>query len=131
MEIPGEHYCQPNWADFDEYPWTRCNETCYDDNNEPREFEQDKPESCGTQHMECQFPFIYNGKTYDSCTNSIILEYPYGSFKGEDYDDFDDRTGESFSWCATEVLASGEMQEGKWGICDPETCDISAPDYEF
>ena len=99
--------------------------------SDPIEFEQGVALGCGPKPTVCKFPFIYRGIEYNSCTSAIILEYPYGSFKDVHYDDFDIRTEESFSWCATEVLNNGEMQEGKWGICDPETCDISAPDYEF
>ena len=87
------------------------------------EFEQDRPEDCGTQPMKCRFPFYYKGVKYDSCTKELLLEYPYGDFIDVNYDDFDGRTEETFSWCATQVnLPSEEMQEGKWGICNPDTC---------
>jgi len=123
-DILDEHYCQPILPSYriEEYPWHRCNDSCYDSQNEPMEFDQENPGDCGTKPMECQFPFFYKGTKYDSCTNDLLLEYPYGDFIDVNYDDFDGRTEETFYWCATQVLSDQTMQEGKWGICNPETC---------
>ena len=37
--------------------------------------------------------------------------------------DYDDKTKESFMWCATSTNFDGSMKKGKWGRCDEATCD--------
>ena len=44
----------------------------------------------------CQFPFIFKGKTYTTCTN----------------------VEEDFYWCSTETNDNREHQSGEWGKCD-------------
>ena len=51
---------------------------------------------CLTKHgAPCKFPFIFEGKTYNQCT-----DYKFGFF-----------------WCATEVDITLEMVENQIGIC--------------
>ena len=44
----------------------------------------------------CKFPFIYNSKTYTTCTN----------------------VEEDFYWCSTDVYGGGGHVGGEWGKCD-------------
>ena len=50
---------------------------------------------------KCKFPFIFASETYNECTNDGGI----GDF-----------------WCATDLDGSGEMINGKWGICSDD-CD--------
>ena len=51
---------------------------------------------CLTKHgAPCKFPFIFEGKTYNQCT-----DYKFGFF-----------------WCATEVDITLEMVDNQIGIC--------------
>ena len=49
----------------------------------------------------CVFPFEYKGKVYLKCTS--------------------DHSSNNREWCGTEVKASGEVVDGKWGDCDKES----------
>eukprot|EP01060_Flectonema_neradi_P032073 TRINITY_DN5030_c1_g4_i1.p1 TRINITY_DN5030_c1_g4~~TRINITY_DN5030_c1_g4_i1.p1 ORF type:complete len:6131 (+),score=1457.99 TRINITY_DN5030_c1_g4_i1:115-18507(+) len=49
--------------------------------------------------VQCQFPFIYEGRTFSSCTN-------YPSFTGE-------------KWCSTRTNASNHHIDGFTGFCEP------------
>ena len=52
------------------------------------------------RNVPCQFPFIFNGKTYDACT---------------DVQDSDGRF-----WCSTKVDRSGKHISDNWGYCSDE-----------
>lgn len=78
--------------------------------------------------VECQFPFKYQGETYNKCT----LGDSDGSGDGsdgddEDYGDLGSGCGE-FWWCATELAEDGTMIDGQWGICDLDSCTDDAVD---
>ena len=55
---------------------------------------------CKTAASPCQFPFIWNGTTYTSCT----------------------RDGSEFDWCALEVDSERVVVDRRWGSCDMSTC---------
>eukprot|EP00808_Paulinella_micropora_P011002 g68836.t1 len=86
----------------------------------------DGPAACLTNEgprpgQPCRFPFKYLGVVYDECT---LTESPK-------------------LWCATSVLASGELDGDEWGFCgacetgagkvaaDSETPTTGAPDSEL
>ena len=66
---------------------------------------------CAAEVRQCIFPFTFNDKEYTECTNDLLFES-------------DDRTKESFWWCATSTNDNGSMKNGKWGRCDEATCNI-------
>ena len=68
---------------------------------------------CTAEVRECKFPFSFNDKEYTECTNDLLF-----------ISDYDDRTEESFKWCATSTNSDGSMKKGKWGRCDEATCNI-------
>ena len=52
----------------------------------------------------CHFPFIYDGVTFTSCAQSLILEInPLNQ-----------------TWCATKVDSSGVMVVNQWAYCRDE-----------
>lgn len=51
--------------------------------------------------MRCFFPFIYKGVMYRTCTK--------------------DHSDNGEQWCATSVTRDGEVLDGDWGDCDPDT----------
>ena len=53
--------------------------------------------------MKCKFPFIFAAQKYDTCTDDLGVQIAEGDF-----------------WCATDLNGSGEMIDGKWGICSNE-----------
>ena len=55
---------------------------------------------CKTAASPCQFPFVWNGTTYTSCTSD----------------------GSEFAWCALEVDSERGVVGRKWGSCDLATC---------
>ena len=55
---------------------------------------------CKTTASPCQFPFVWNGTTYTSCTSD----------------------GSEFAWCALEVDSERVVVGRKWGSCDLATC---------
>ena len=55
---------------------------------------------CKTTASQCQFPFVWNGTTYTSCTSD----------------------GSEFAWCALEVDSERGVVGRKWGSCDLATC---------
>ena len=67
---------------------------------------------CAAEVRQCKFPFTFNDKNYTTCTNDLLFP-----------SDSDDRTEESFWWCATSTNSDGSMKKGKWGRCDEATCD--------
>ena len=78
---------------------------------EPKEY--DDKTGCSAVASECKFPFKFNDKEYNECTNDVIFE-----------DEDNLKTKEDFHWCATSVNNDRRMKKGKWGICDPRTCDL-------
>ena len=48
-------------------------------------------------NKKCVFPFMYEGKTFTSCTTYKNKGTP---------------------WCATEVSSKGKYLKNKWGVCD-------------
>ena len=71
---------------------------------------------CTAEVRECKFPFTFNDKEYTECTKDLLFE-----------SDYDDKTEESFWWCATSTNSDGSMKKGKWGRCDEATCIIGVP----
>ena len=57
---------------------------------------------CKTAASPCQFPFVWNGTTYTSCT----------------------RDGIEFDWCALEVDSERVVVDRRWGSCDMSTCTL-------
>ena len=115
-----KYFCQTD--DVSGKPTGECDENCFE-NDEPKKFQGIEATTllllsgCKTRPSECQFPFEYRGKTYHHCTDTLI-------------DDGSETTRESFRWCATQTDTNGRMVEGKWGVCDLETCrpeDDSSP----
>ena len=78
---------------------------------EPKEY--DDKTGCSAVASKCKFPFKFNDKEYNECTNDVIFE-----------DEDNLKTKEDFHWCATSVNNDRRMKKGKWGICDPRTCDL-------
>ena len=112
-EEGSKYFCQfsPEGFNQETKPTGECNEYCLE--NGPEIWST----FCKTRPSECQFPFEYRGKTYHHCTDTLI-------------DDGSETTRESFRWCATQTDTNGRMVEGKWGVCDLETCrleDESSP----
>ena len=66
---------------------------------------------CAAEVRQCKFPFTFNDKEYTECTNDLLF-----------VSDYDDKTEESFKWCATSTNSDGSMKKGKWGRCDEATC---------
>ena len=56
----------------------------------------------------CVFPFSYKGKSYVRCTS--------------------DHSTNNAEWCATEVKPNGEVVNGKWGDCNPDSVVCLRPD---
>eukprot|EP00090_Calanus_glacialis_P012621 TRINITY_DN21223_c0_g1_i6.p1 TRINITY_DN21223_c0_g1~~TRINITY_DN21223_c0_g1_i6.p1 ORF type:complete len:399 (-),score=107.26 TRINITY_DN21223_c0_g1_i6:610-1806(-) len=80
-----------------------CNGGCFqEDGVTPIIFEEDDAMAffCKTAASPCQFPFIWNGTTYTSCT----------------------RDGSEFLWCALEVDSERVVVDRRWGSCDMSTC---------
>ena len=72
---------------------------------------------CAAEVRQCKFPFTFNDKEYTNCTNDLLFP-----------SDSNDRTEESFKWCATSTNSDGSMKKGKWGRCDEATCKWEGPD---
>merc|ERR1711953_988057 len=89
-------------------PWVLCSEDCFVGSN-PKNYTETT--GCAAKVRQCKFPFIFNDKEYTECTNDLLFE-----------SDYDDRTEESFKWCATSTNSDGSMKKGKWGRCDEATC---------
>ena len=53
---------------------------------------------CGVYNKNCQFPFIYEGVTYNECTTVDNVLTP---------------------WCSTLVTNTGQHVSGHWGNCAP------------
>ena len=57
------------------------------------------------EYGPCVFPFTYEGKSYEKCTEECTFNC------------------EGNPWCAYEVDASGVMTSGKWWYCeDTQEC---------
>merc|ERR1712062_759899 len=89
-------------------PWVLCSEDCFV-GSDPKNFTETT--GCTAEVRECKFPFTFNDKEYTECTNDLLFT-----------SDYDDRTEESFKWCATSTNSDGTMKKGKWGRCDQATC---------
>ena len=71
---------------------------------------------CAAEVRQCKFPFTFNDREYTECTNDLLF-----------VSDYDDKTEESFKWCATSTNSDGSMKKGKWGRCDKATCKREIP----
>ena len=71
---------------------------------------------CAAEVRQCKLPFTFNDKNYTTCTNDLLFP-----------SDSDDRTEESFWWCATSTNSDGSMKKGKWGRCDEASCKWESP----
>ena len=74
---------------------------------------------CTAEVRQCKFPFTFNDKEYAYCTNDLLFP-----------SDSNDRTEESFKWCATSTNSDGSMKKGKWARCDEATCKWEGPSSE-
>ena len=106
VSTSSEHYCysQVETRGEERHVYGVCNEHCYqDDGVTPENFEDNDMMAvfCKTKPSQCQFPFIWKGKTYTECTTD---------------------GGAGFSWCALEVDQEGHLVSNRWGMCDLSTC---------
>lgn len=96
------HYCHSQVGT--RHVYGLCNGGCYEDEEKvfPIQFEVEDAMAffCKTAASPCQFPFVWNGVTYTSCTNE----------------------GSEFPWCAVEVGQDRELVGNRWGSCDMSTC---------
>jgi hypothetical protein len=97
------YYCKSQLGD--KYVTGICNGGCFDEDNYPYEFNSSFTSAmsffCKTSQSQCQFPFIWNNKEYNSCT----------------------RDGDSpFDWCALEVDENRNLYKNRWAKCDMATC---------
>merc|ERR1711988_966587 len=95
-------------------PWVLCSKDCFVGSN-PKNYTETT--GCAAKVRQCKFPFVFNDKEYTECTNDLLFA-----------SDYDDRTEESFKWCATSTNSDGSMKKGKWGRCDEATCKRESQD---
>lgn len=99
------HYCHSQVGN--RHVYGLCNGGCYEDEEKvfPIQFEVEDAMAffCKTAASPCQFPFVWNGVTYTSCTSE----------------------GSEFPWCAVEVGQDRELVGNRWGSCDMSTCSSS------
>jgi len=97
------YYCHSQVQDS--YVYGACSPDCFGDDGSPTEYEAGDPMAtlfpCKTEASPCQFPFLWEGVEYTSCTTE----------------------GTTFPWCALEVdPLSREMLGSRWGKCDMSSC---------
>ena len=63
-------------------------------------------------NTECQFPFKFEGETFDECTDRSIGN-DCAEYGCDDEDSLELGSGDF--WCATETSEDGIMVNGKWG----------------
>jgi len=111
---PDDHYfCNPKMEGHSEIdgskPWAKCDvNTCFA-GGEPKEFGS-SDERCKIEVKKCLLPFMHNGKRYDKCTDDLIDP------------NNQDRTKESFKWCATLLNPDGTMKQDRWAVCNEASC---------
>ena len=123
-QYDSEYFCEftPEGYEPDDVsgkPTGLCSDSCFNETGHPKVFQggdnmdiiQLTLSGCKTRPSECKFPFKYEGETYHHCTDTLID----GSTSIE---------RESFLWCATQVDTNGNMVDGRWGVCDLETCKL-------
>lgn len=100
-----EHYCHVEIGK--KYVQGVCDSECfYEDGKTPRSYNEENPLNmamfCKTKSSACQFPFIWNGVTYTSCTKAGNTE---------------------FHWCAVSVDENRNLRDKRWGKCNMQTCN--------
>jgi len=97
-----EHYCHVQLGKG--YGQGVCDTGCFNtETNMPLSFSEGSDNFamfCKTKPSACQFPFIWDGKNYTSCTNE----------------------GSEFYWCAVSVHQDRTIRGKRWGKCDMNTC---------
>ena len=99
------HYCRAQVGD--RHVSGVCNSQCFEEDGvTPVEFMEDDPMAffCKTEANECQFPFTWEGKTYNTCTTD----------------------GSEFAWCALQVDGESRLVDNRWGKCDMERCSATS-----
>ena len=77
--------------------------------------------------MPCKFPFTYNGKSYNKCTNDKlpVVDKPVTEYDVTEYDvdstSEPETDEESIFWCATHTDNDSNMLW--WGQCDMSECE--------
>lgn len=102
-ETDQEHYCHVMIGK--NYVQGVCDSGCFgSDGKTPLSFSDPMNMAmfCKTKSSACQFPFIWNGETYTSCTKAGNSE---------------------FHWCAVSVDENRNLREKRWGKCNMETCE--------
>lgn len=104
-ETSGLHYCHAQVGE--RHVSGVCNSHCYEDEGvTPVVFTDDDPMAffCKTEANECEFPFTWEGKTYNTCTTD----------------------GSEFAWCALQVDGERRLVGNRWGKCDMERCSATS-----
>ena len=104
-ETSGLHYCHAQVGE--RHVSGVCNSHCYEDDGvTPVVFMDDDPMAffCKTEANECEFPFTWEGKTYNTCTTD----------------------GSEFAWCALQVDGERRLVGNRWGKCDMERCSATS-----
>jgi len=99
-----EHYCHVSIGK--KYVQGVCDSGCFDtDEKTPLDYSDPLNKivgfSCTTKSSACQFPFIWNGVTYTSCTKAGNSE---------------------FHWCAVSVDENRNLRDKRGGKCNMDTC---------
>lgn len=106
------YYCKSQLGD--KYVTGICNGGCFDEDNFPYEFNSSFASAmsffCKTSASPCQFPFIWNGKEYNSCTQDGDVP---------------------FAWCALQVDEDRNLYKNRWAKCDMSTCSQTEPVVEM
>lgn len=118
------YFCRSNPVDDEEegrQVWSQCNGGCFESDGGPMDFSgpmESMALMCKTVPMECVFPFVHLGTTYENCTKDTMTFLEYGD------------PVETFHWCATKTDDNGEMLKDFWGVCQMDTCTQPDEDPE-